>query len=59
MWRIRGVIRLVGISLFFALAVMPIVDAIDGRVRAPRALIILIVYVALRCRWVSWSGSST
>ena len=35
-WRVRGVIRLVGISLFFALALMPIVDAIDGRVRAPR-----------------------
>ena len=34
-WRVRGVIRLVGISLFFALALMPIVDAIDSRVRAP------------------------
>jgi len=46
-WRVRGVIRLVGISLFFALALMPIVDAIAGRVRAPRALIILGVYVVL------------
>jgi predicted PurR-regulated permease PerM len=46
-WRVRGVIRLVGISLFFALALMPLVDAIDSRVRGPRALIILIVYVAL------------
>jgi predicted PurR-regulated permease PerM len=46
-WRVRGVIRLVGISLFFALAVMPIVDAIDSRVRVPRALIILGVYVGL------------
>ena len=46
-WRVRGVIRLVGISLFFALALMPIVDAIDNRMRGPRALIILIVYVIL------------
>ena len=46
-WRVRGVIRLVGISLFFALALMPIVDAIDNRVRGPRAFIILIVYVVL------------
>ena len=30
-WRVRGVIRLVGISLFFALALMPVVDAIDNR----------------------------
>ena len=41
------VIRLIGISLFFALALMPVVDAIDSRVRAPRALIILAVYVVL------------
>jgi predicted PurR-regulated permease PerM len=46
-WRVRGVIRLVGISLFFALALMPVVDAIDSRVRLPRALIILILYVLL------------
>jgi predicted PurR-regulated permease PerM len=46
-WRVRGVIRLVGISLFFALALMPVVDAIDNRMRGPRALIILIVYVIL------------
>jgi predicted PurR-regulated permease PerM len=46
-WRVRGVIRLVGISLFFALALMPLVDAIDSRVRGPRALIILIVYAIL------------
>jgi predicted PurR-regulated permease PerM len=46
-WRVRGVIRLVGISLFFALALMPVVDAIESRVRGPRALIILIVYVIL------------
>ena len=46
-WRVRVVIRLAGISLFFALALMPVVDAIDNRVRGPRALIILIVYVIL------------
>jgi predicted PurR-regulated permease PerM len=46
-WRVRGVIRLVGISLFFALALMPIVDAIDSRVRLPRGLLILGVYVVL------------
>jgi predicted PurR-regulated permease PerM len=47
LWRVRVVIRLVGISLFFALALMPVVDAIDNRVRGPRALTILIVYVIL------------
>jgi predicted PurR-regulated permease PerM len=46
-WRVRLVIRLVGISLFFALALMPIVDVIDNRVRLPRGLIILGVYIAL------------
>jgi predicted PurR-regulated permease PerM len=46
-WRVRGVIRLVGISMFFALALIPIVDAIDSRVRVPRGLIILAVYVVL------------
>jgi predicted PurR-regulated permease PerM len=46
-WRVRVVIRLVGISLFFALALMPIVDAIESRVRLPRGLIILGVYVVL------------
>ena len=46
-WRVRVVIRLIGISLFVALALFPIVDAIDRRIRFPRSLIILIVYVAL------------
>ena len=46
-WRIRGVIRLVGISLFLALALMPVVDALDGRIRIPRAALILLVYVLL------------
>ncbi len=45
-WRIRGVVRLVGISLFLALALMPLVDALD-RTRVPRAVVILCVYVLL------------
>jgi predicted PurR-regulated permease PerM len=47
LWRIRGVVRLVGISLFFALALMPVVDALDSKLRLPRALLILLVYVLL------------
>ena len=47
LWRVRVVIRLIGISLFFALALVPVVDAIQSRVRGPRALIILAVYVVL------------
>jgi predicted PurR-regulated permease PerM len=46
-WRVRGVIRLVGISVFFALTLMPIVDAACDKTRAPRALVILAVYVLL------------
>jgi predicted PurR-regulated permease PerM len=46
-WRIRAVVRLVGISLFFALALMPVIDALAGRIKAPRALLILGVYVLL------------
>jgi predicted PurR-regulated permease PerM len=46
-WRVRGVIRLVGISVFFALTLMPIVDAVCDKTRAPRALVILAVYVLL------------
>jgi predicted PurR-regulated permease PerM len=46
-WRVRGVLRLVGISLFLALTLMPVVDAISSKVRAPRALVILGVYVVL------------
>jgi predicted PurR-regulated permease PerM len=46
-WRIRGVIRLGGISLFVALALMPLVDAVVGKIRAPRALVILGAYVLL------------
>jgi predicted PurR-regulated permease PerM len=47
LWRVRGVVRLVGISLFFALALVPVVDALDNRLRLPRALLILLVYLLL------------
>ena len=47
LWRVRGVVRLVGISLFFALALLPVVDALDNRLRLPRALLILLVYLVL------------
>jgi predicted PurR-regulated permease PerM len=46
-WRVRVVVRLVAISLFLALALIPIVDAVATRTRALRALIILTVYVVL------------
>ena len=46
-WRVRGVIRLVAISLFVALALFPLVDAITTKTRLPRALVILITYVVL------------
>src|SRR5215218_1562528 len=46
-WRLRDVLRLVVISLFLALALLPLVDAIDARVRVPRAAIILSLYAAL------------
>jgi len=46
-WRLRDVLRLVVISVFVALALLPIVDAFDSRVRVPRAAIILALYVTL------------
>jgi predicted PurR-regulated permease PerM len=46
-WQLRGVVRLVIIALFVALSLMPIVDAIDARIRVKRAPIILAVFVAL------------
>ena len=46
-WRVRAVIRLVGISLFLALALVPVVDAVAAKARLPRALVILTVYIAL------------
>jgi predicted PurR-regulated permease PerM len=46
-WRARDVIRLVAIGVFFALTLMPVVDAACSKTRAPRALVILAVYVLL------------
>jgi predicted PurR-regulated permease PerM len=46
-WRVRDVIRLVAISVFFALTLMPIVDAACNRTRAPRSLVILALYLLL------------
>ena len=46
-WRLRDVLRLVVISVFVALALLPVVDAIDGRVRLPRAAVILALYAVL------------
>ncbi len=46
-WRVRAVVRLLAISLFLALALVPIVDAAGSRIRLPRAMIILAVYVIL------------
>jgi predicted PurR-regulated permease PerM len=46
-WRLRSVIQLLVISLFFACALFPVVDAVAIRTRAPRAVVILGVYVTL------------
>jgi len=46
-WRLRDVLRLVVISVFVALALLPVVDAIDSRIRVPRAATILAIYAAL------------
>ena len=46
-WRIRTVLLLAVISLFLALAMVPAVDAIERRVKVPRAAIILACYVLL------------
>jgi len=47
LWRVRTVVGLVGISIFLALALLPIVDALDRGTRVPRALVILLVFAAL------------
>lgn len=44
-WRVRTVVRLAGISVFLALALIPVVDSFDRRSRVPRAMIILAVLV--------------
>lgn len=47
-WRVRTIIGLVAISVFFAFALNPIVDAVCAKIsRVPRALVILAVYVIL------------
>src|SRR5271155_4262644 len=46
-WRVRTVVRLAGISVFLALALIPLVDSFDRRSRVPRAMIILAVLVVL------------
>jgi predicted PurR-regulated permease PerM len=47
LWRVRTVVRLAGISVFLALALVPVVDSLDRRVRVPRAVMILAVFVVL------------
>jgi predicted PurR-regulated permease PerM len=47
LWRVRGVVRLLGISLFLAMAMIPVVDALDRRLRVSRAIIILGLYLLL------------
>jgi predicted PurR-regulated permease PerM len=46
-WRTRGVLRLAAIALFVALTLNPIVDALDRRIRVPRAGVILVLYAVL------------
>ncbi len=46
-WRVRTIVRLVAISVFLALAMIPLVDALDRRTRVPRGIIILAAYVVL------------
>ncbi len=46
-WRVRTVVRLSAISLFLALALVPVVDWFDRRTRVPRALVILLIYLVL------------
>ena len=48
LWRVRNIVRLAGISLFLGLALLPIVDAIDGRLKKlPRSMTILAVFLVL------------
>jgi predicted PurR-regulated permease PerM len=46
-WRVRSVIQLLAISLFFALALFPLVEAVAVRTRVHRAVVILATYVIL------------
>ena len=47
LWRVRRVVGLVAISVFVALVIFPIVDALDRRTRLHRGMVILGIYVAL------------
>jgi predicted PurR-regulated permease PerM len=47
LWSVRSVVRLVGIALFLALTLNPVVDALDTRTKAPRAAIIVVLYLLL------------
>jgi predicted PurR-regulated permease PerM len=48
LWRVRNIVRLAGISLFLGLALLPIVDAIDHRMKkVPRPMTILAVFLTL------------
>jgi predicted PurR-regulated permease PerM len=47
LWRVRTIVRLAGISLFLGFALLPIVDAIDSRMKVPRSMTILAVFLAL------------
>jgi predicted PurR-regulated permease PerM len=47
LWRARSIVRLTGISLFLALALLPIVDAVERRTRLHRAVVIIGVYLVL------------
>jgi predicted PurR-regulated permease PerM len=47
LWRVREVVRLLAISLFVGMAILPIVDALERRTRLNRAMIILATYVAV------------
>jgi predicted PurR-regulated permease PerM len=46
-WSVRSVVRLVGIALFLALTLNPLVDSLDTRIRVPRAAIIVAIYLVL------------
>jgi predicted PurR-regulated permease PerM len=46
-WRVRSVVRLVAISLFFGFALFPLVEAMSNKTRIPRAVAILVVYLLL------------
>jgi predicted PurR-regulated permease PerM len=47
LWKVRTVVRLIGISLFLALALLPVVDAFERRLHMHRTAIILFVYIVM------------